>query len=776
MISKKPVTIMLVDDNHELRTALKRRLERHNYRVVDFALGEEAITFATQHLNTVSYAFIDHVLQPGMIHQNAASRWDGIETTRQLMALNPNLCIVVFSGQAEISADERHKALEAGARRYVHKRGGIEIEHTVLDFIHELETLRELSELAQEIRQQRDSITTTLREVPVGTLLIDRTYFPWVASADWRRIEEKIDPLHYPLHRLADSVVGDPFRKRLLDAALSGEEKDELALCTIPPGKLKYLHVWARPIRNDQGHVIACSLSMVNQTASHVVTHMPLTQRMGLLTKAIRSARYDRVRLYRASDDEKYIIGVAEAGGGLLVPFEGYPITIDKADYLRTTIDGRQPRFWRIDETDDFVRTELGKTADFIIYPLFGPGRLIGLLAVDMEFHHAQRPLVQEDIRSLIPYAEEARKALLEAATPRGEGQHEPDGLGLAKVWTDIDQCTDPEKAMGIVIQAVRDLTDCDAAHIRVRQENQAIMVASVGEYPRYRPRSLPLDDHYWFVRVMQTGQPIIVQNIVEMRKELFEERKTWSLEAEAAFSRAKSFAIFPLLYGQTLGALEVLVPEVNHFTEERRGLLQSLGRLAATSWVDLSRARDRQHAAQRDVAFSTVHNLRQPTMALRGAIQRILNRHAKGILTIEYAAKATQDALIYLQRSESIITDVLRYLTPLSLRKRVAVLRTYGSISASGSTFHRTSWFVSISNCYAKCLSSCLTMLYRLCREMARLRWTLRPFDFPAMEELCSLQCKLSSKTMALGSIMTLLIGFLSLLCQVPLRAPVSG
>ena len=60
------LTIMLVDDNALLRQALKRRLEGHGYRVVDYASGEEATAYVSQNLGSVSYAFIDHVLQAGL--------------------------------------------------------------------------------------------------------------------------------------------------------------------------------------------------------------------------------------------------------------------------------------------------------------------------------------------------------------------------------------------------------------------------------------------------------------------------------------------------------------------------------------------------------------------------------------------------------------------------------------------------------------------------------------------------------------------------------------
>lgn len=190
---------------------------------------------------------------------------------------------------------------------------------------------------ADEMRQQRESLATTLRETPIGTLLIDQDYFPWVVDTNCRRIEDKLDPL-YPVHRFGALVQADLWRSRLTTEALTGQEVDELALCAVQPHTLKYLHVWARPLKNEQGHVVAASLSMVDLTSSRTIRHMPLKQRLDLIAQAIQRAGYDRVRLSRASDDGERLIGLVERGGGIYVHFEGFEISITQINLLNNTI------------------------------------------------------------------------------------------------------------------------------------------------------------------------------------------------------------------------------------------------------------------------------------------------------------------------------------------------------------------------------------------------------------------------------------------------------
>ena len=666
-----PVTVMLVDDNDSLRSALNRRLTHYGYRVADFASGNEAIDFVTTGTQTIPYAFIDYVLDATPSNGGQKRPLDGIETTRQLMRADPSICVVVFSGQPNISPTQRQRAREAGARGFIYKQHGIQIERDIVEFMRELDAFREMRSLVEEVQQQRQRLAATLREVPVGTLLIDKALSPWVANQEWREIEEKLDPLEFPVHRLADSLLEDQFRMDLVEAAFRGEETDGLSLCVMGKEKLKYLHTRARPVRNKQSQVVACALTVVDETPYDTVREMPLQRRASLIVEAILRAGYDRARFYRVSGDGTRLMGVVEAGGGVNVePFEDYPIEFNKAKHLRKTLEGRLPCFWRIANAEDITEKELGKSSDFVVFPLFHQDRLTGWLTIDREYSHQERPMSEDDIEPICPYAAEALKALLEA--PEQAAEAGEIGEGLADVWSKIERCKDPDEAMQVVLEAALHLTCSIAAIIRVREGHEAVMVAGIGDFPRHRPKRIPIEGKFWSVRAILRRQPIIVQDKNSLPPGFMDEMETWSERARQAYDHVAGFAAFPLTFGETFGALTAYASDVNHFTPRRRRLLLSLAHLAAMAWIDLTRIRDRQAAAKEELAFATVHNLRQPTMALRGALRRILKKGDRGTLTIPGAVSAVQDALKYLQRSEDIITDVLRYLKPLDFRKSV--------------------------------------------------------------------------------------------------------
>ena len=102
----------------------------------------------------------------------------------------------------------------------------------------------------------------------------------------------------------------------------------------------------------------------------------------------------------------------------------------------------------------------------------------------------------------------------------------------------------------------------------------------------------------------------------------------------------------------------------------------------ALMPWIEQIRAQDRLEViaakaeAQQKVAFSTVHNLRQPVTIIRGELEWIIEAYEKGTLTIETAVEAVQDALKSLKRSENIITGILRSVKPPKLCMTIVELR----------------------------------------------------------------------------------------------------
>jgi two-component system KDP operon response regulator KdpE len=109
-MSKRGATILVVDDELEIRRALQRTLKAHGYAVLTASSGEEAIEqFAKQRPDLI---LLD-LLLPGM---------SGLEVCRQVRATSNVPMIVLSVKNAE---SEKVEALDLGADDYVSKPFGM---------------------------------------------------------------------------------------------------------------------------------------------------------------------------------------------------------------------------------------------------------------------------------------------------------------------------------------------------------------------------------------------------------------------------------------------------------------------------------------------------------------------------------------------------------------------------------------------------------------------------------------------------------------------------
>jgi two-component system, cell cycle sensor histidine kinase and response regulator CckA len=91
-VSKRGMaTVLLVDDEREIRNYMRRVLEVHGYRVLDAGNGNEALELARQHSGPINLLLTDDVL-PGM---------HGAEVIRQFRELRPGVPAVRMSGYPE---------------------------------------------------------------------------------------------------------------------------------------------------------------------------------------------------------------------------------------------------------------------------------------------------------------------------------------------------------------------------------------------------------------------------------------------------------------------------------------------------------------------------------------------------------------------------------------------------------------------------------------------------------------------------------------------------
>jgi ActR/RegA family two-component response regulator len=98
---------MLVDDDEEFVSVLKRRFERRGLQVVTCLSAEAAAEAVQRHGPRV--AIVDHVLPDSC----------GFELVKRLKDLQPGLQIVVLTGTVDAHAERA--AREAGACRYLAK-------------------------------------------------------------------------------------------------------------------------------------------------------------------------------------------------------------------------------------------------------------------------------------------------------------------------------------------------------------------------------------------------------------------------------------------------------------------------------------------------------------------------------------------------------------------------------------------------------------------------------------------------------------------------------
>ncbi len=124
MTEKNSVTVLLVDDEPGILTALEFLVQKAGYHALTAANGEQAIELALAHRPQV---VVLDVMMPGM---------DGFQTARNLRA-NPALedCRIVFL-TAKGAAKDRFEGYDSGAEIYLTKPfDNEELMHTIEELI-----------------------------------------------------------------------------------------------------------------------------------------------------------------------------------------------------------------------------------------------------------------------------------------------------------------------------------------------------------------------------------------------------------------------------------------------------------------------------------------------------------------------------------------------------------------------------------------------------------------------------------------------------------------
>jgi len=84
-------TILLVEDDKEVRSLIKDLLVEHGYHVLEAFNGEQAIQIGYSHEGDIALLFTD-IVMPGK---------NGFETASHILLLRPRMKVLYFSGHTE---------------------------------------------------------------------------------------------------------------------------------------------------------------------------------------------------------------------------------------------------------------------------------------------------------------------------------------------------------------------------------------------------------------------------------------------------------------------------------------------------------------------------------------------------------------------------------------------------------------------------------------------------------------------------------------------------
>lgn len=129
-------TILIVDDEKDIRSALAGILEDEGYQIMTASCGEEAIEIVRQELPDL--ALLD-IWMPGM---------DGLETLERLKTTFPNLTVIMISGHGTI--ETAVKATKLGAYDFIEKPLSLD---KVLISVHNALYMKELRTENEELKK-----------------------------------------------------------------------------------------------------------------------------------------------------------------------------------------------------------------------------------------------------------------------------------------------------------------------------------------------------------------------------------------------------------------------------------------------------------------------------------------------------------------------------------------------------------------------------------------------------------------------------------------------
>jgi len=153
--------VLVVDDDDNIRTILKRSLERHGFTVIEAGNGEAALEVARQ--NEIDVAILD-IKMPGL---------SGLDVLKELSVFRPDIGVIMAT-----AVDDRQTAVDTikmGAYDYITKPFNSDdvvqiVRKAVQKRAQKINDRKRDSEIRDKLSEQAQQLTSQFREL-MGALM-----------------------------------------------------------------------------------------------------------------------------------------------------------------------------------------------------------------------------------------------------------------------------------------------------------------------------------------------------------------------------------------------------------------------------------------------------------------------------------------------------------------------------------------------------------------------------------------------------------------------------
>lgn len=695
--------ILIVDDDEDYREYLVEELSKDYLIVAGAASGKDAMAILGQNPGDFQFAVVDHKLE---------SEPDGIETTKRLVEIAPQLYPVVFSNvrvdTSPLIMEYKYRALEAGAYRYLGWKED-DPKKDIHDFVKEIEQLAALRDWISEFFLARAAAPSLLTQLDVGMAIIDRHCKVWFLNEAMRRITGAIGPdlpkspcvywhgyKHYPCQgcQVIKTLKDGESHVAFLLSPFVSRDND----------RVFFLKVWTQPVTDQKGNIVnaddgkplAVMKSVQELTNSPELKAMQLSERLQIIADAIlgiekqpfsENKRFQYSRIYVVNgggEKEDFVLTAAE--GDQNPDLLHKPIELRKFDgeNLKTAEDNMKNTGcgygFSVPLGFDPVLPAKQRTP-YIYFPIIENNKTVALIEVGCNH-------IEEKTDALLkPYAREVRRAIQDdqAKIPEYIVIAAKD---IAEIERKLQIKTSPEDQLRTIAKSICEKTNSHQYIIRYVEGDVAklvrLKVSELCEYENVaRPRTPLSHMQSWSCRTISARAENLA-DIIHDRKVIEEFRDHLDDPSREALQEANALCYEPLILdGICIGMMGFHNRNANAYKDKKNitivRLLVKPATMALHDYMTEQESREKAEAdALSDTLTLVLHNIKTPLAASRFAAKRFLNKVEAACVITPEMKELIDDFNAHLSRISHLRDEVLKLKGTKESRVELIVLEDF--------------------------------------------------------------------------------------------------